>query len=827
MAQMAENEKAFFRDVEQTAREADTTRALDNAQRIGAISTSLGGSILTEPPAQYQIRFPVTTVTMRQNTIFTGRDPDIATIHQILDPSQRSPSLSPLCVVVHGLGGQGKSQLALEYSYRHRQSYDGIFWLSSETENALEVSFAEIARKVRRAENGGREGRTTSPEGELASDIEYARDWLEGTNRRWLLLFDNLEDADLVDKFFPVNLAGHGSIIVTTQKAHMSQLTNDFKKIPLSPLTSDSGSNLLFKVLERAPKGNLEEITTHEISTWVGGLPLALVTLGGYMKVSESSPTELFESLKRSSNSWVSSGEGSIRNYDKTLATVFDIALGELSENARHLVDILAYLNPDHVSEELLTFPHSLPTLNFLNDKDEFLDMRRDLGLRQLVRRETLPAGSHLAIHRSLQMNILHGLKNDKDPEKRQRIFQEVFSIIEAVLPEPSQLAQNKKDTWPKYRLYVPQVISLRQNSQWPDPPLVLNFQFARMLANTGTYLWHTGRYKDCDATMTMAETIMRAQDARFQSTPEWEELLSDIYLVIDILADCIGVSKRKQSLDHRQELMRLRQKELDAISVDNRTTDDLLRWAKAKADLACAYMQRGRYSEAKEIMDELLVWFGKWTSEVELPYEYSKYYSYSAYILMAEGKVDESIESARKGLILETTHAGGEDETVLSNQYCLSSLLFNAGKVDEALALHMDTLQKRIELCGEDSQLTLESYEAVGIILHLQGRDTEAEHHFKKCLANRSRANWTFEGIARAQFWHSKVLEKIGNPEAAEKELKAARAVKQQYLELYQEFLVDDADNEAAVFDQMLPMWSMATTGPLARGGANRNVVN
>jgi hypothetical protein len=132
----------------------------------------------------------------------------------------------------------------------------------------------------------------------------------------------------------------------------------------------------------------------------VRGLPLAIVTLAGYIKRSSSSPAELFASLKRSSKSWVSSGEGSIR-YDQILATAFNIALGELSENARHLVDILVYLNPDHVSEELLTSPHSLPTLKFLNDEDEwviilssktmgsdnirFLDMRRALDLRQLV----------------------------------------------------------------------------------------------------------------------------------------------------------------------------------------------------------------------------------------------------------------------------------------------------------------------------------------------------------------------------------------------------------------------------------------------------------
>ena len=140
---MATNEKAYYRDVEQTSREAATARDVENARRLGSIATTLGANALIEPPTQYQIGFPVTTVNMRQNATFTGRDAEIERLHQILDPLQRPPSLSPPCCVVHGLGGQGKSQLALEYSYRHRQSYDGTFCLNSEIENVLELSFAD------------------------------------------------------------------------------------------------------------------------------------------------------------------------------------------------------------------------------------------------------------------------------------------------------------------------------------------------------------------------------------------------------------------------------------------------------------------------------------------------------------------------------------------------------------------------------------------------------------------------------------------------------------------------------------------------------------
>jgi hypothetical protein len=75
------------------------------------------------------------------------------------------------------------------------------------------------------------------------------------------------------------------------------------------------------------------------------------------------------------------------------------------------------------------------------------------------------------------------------------------------------------------------------------------------------------------------------------------------------------------------------------------------------------------------------------------------------------------------------------------------------------------------------------------------------------KCFASRSRVDWTSEGVARAQYWYSRVLTALGKDTAAEKELKASRAVKEDYLKQNKEFLEEDPDNEAAVFDQMLPM--------------------
>lgn len=151
----------------------------------------------------------------------------------------------------------------------------------------------------------------------------------------------------------------------------MMKVTEMFHKIPLQALNPDIGAELLFKSIGKGPKDEEENTVAKDISRWVGGLPLALATVGGYIKQSESTPQEVFRSLCRSSKVWASTGQGAIANYNKTLATVFDLALSELNPNARHLIDVIAFLNPDHIPQEMLVRRHDDPALQFLCDQDE------------------------------------------------------------------------------------------------------------------------------------------------------------------------------------------------------------------------------------------------------------------------------------------------------------------------------------------------------------------------------------------------------------------------------------------------------------------------
>ena len=69
------------------------------------------------------------------------------------------------------------------------------------------------------------------------------------------------------------------------------------------------------------------EDTVYEILNIVGGLPLAITTIGGHIKQTGLTLSEFLRELKESNNSWSSSGEFFVENYEKTLRTVFDIVL--------------------------------------------------------------------------------------------------------------------------------------------------------------------------------------------------------------------------------------------------------------------------------------------------------------------------------------------------------------------------------------------------------------------------------------------------------------------------------------------------------------------
>ena len=142
---------------------------------------------------------------------FTGRQSEIQKMVKILRTNSDSQGSIREILVLGGMGGIGKTQLAISYAKQYRSSYSSIFWLNASSEVTITASLRSLAKQIIPAETVRK----------LKDDQLqlHASHWLsEQENMRWLLIFDNYDDPDQYDikAYYPA--ATHGSIIITTRQ---------------------------------------------------------------------------------------------------------------------------------------------------------------------------------------------------------------------------------------------------------------------------------------------------------------------------------------------------------------------------------------------------------------------------------------------------------------------------------------------------------------------------------------------------------------------------------------------------------------------------------
>ena len=132
-------------------------------------------------------------------------------------------------VVLHGLGGIGKTQLSIAYAKRHMDSYSAIFWLNIKDEDSLKQSFTKVARQILREHPSA--SRLSSVEIERLDEvIDAVKAWLSlPNNTRWLMIYDNYDNPKLpgntdptavdIRKFLPESY--QGSVIITTRSSRV------------------------------------------------------------------------------------------------------------------------------------------------------------------------------------------------------------------------------------------------------------------------------------------------------------------------------------------------------------------------------------------------------------------------------------------------------------------------------------------------------------------------------------------------------------------------------------------------------------------------------
>ena len=181
---------------------------------------------------------------------YVERDREMSTIENLLRPGVVNTQRR--IVVLHGLGGTGKTQLSLAYARKHRDDHTAIAWLNGQTQDSLKQSIAGVARSLpaHQLPNSARDNLQQGSEG-LEKAIDEVLEWFgQPGNTQWLLIYDNVDrdasdeaqDPEAYDirKYFPNS--DQGSIIVTTRRLQLRHLGDELK---VTTMTIHEGMDLL------------------------------------------------------------------------------------------------------------------------------------------------------------------------------------------------------------------------------------------------------------------------------------------------------------------------------------------------------------------------------------------------------------------------------------------------------------------------------------------------------------------------------------------------------------------------------------------------------
>ena len=176
---------------------------------------------------------------VRKNPNFVGREYLLESLAQGIEEGKNILNI----IVLYGTGGMGKTQLALEYIYQHHKDYSSVFWVNTASVQTTIFGFTQIMQKLIQhhlqlskdiANIGqllGMAGKldstgcfTVTSEPEAQHVVDAVKRWFSVPgNTNWLLVFDNLDDLDLVDIEEYIPSCNHGTVIITSRRRESIQ----------------------------------------------------------------------------------------------------------------------------------------------------------------------------------------------------------------------------------------------------------------------------------------------------------------------------------------------------------------------------------------------------------------------------------------------------------------------------------------------------------------------------------------------------------------------------------------------------------------------------
>ncbi|KAI9658288.1 MAG: hypothetical protein M1821_002421 [Bathelium mastoideum] len=419
-------------------------------------------------------------IPLELNPRFCGRKQTLGNIHEALDPEKAADSLK--AIALYGMGGVGKTQLALQYANQNRHKYQYILWLSADGPINLGQSFQEIAKRLKLAA-------TEEELVDAASATLIVKEWLVENSSPWLVIFDNADNLETLKLAWPGN--AHGSVLFTTRDFNAAHALAT-SGCHVQPFDIDTGTQLLLDLTGVDSNLASNRSSAKEIAQTLGGLPLALNQIGGFI-AQRKMPLQDFLPLYARNAAKIDSRKTGLNDYDHTLSTVWEMSLSRLSGDSVELIHLMAFLDPDSIYEEILIEGSKVSghmEVNFMQDEMDFGDAQEALLQAALVDKSS--ENAMLSMHRLIQAAVIRRLTR----ESQAKYFDIAVSFLSWGFPDTwSADIGHQHQAWIKCEKCLPHVHHLvKQAERFQIGPL--NKQgYGELLLRCSWYLYERETY--------------------------------------------------------------------------------------------------------------------------------------------------------------------------------------------------------------------------------------------------------------------------------------------------------------------------------------------
>jgi MinD-like ATPase involved in chromosome partitioning or flagellar assembly len=457
----------------------DLTR-LDAGQAVEALLRELGRpSHITEHPADPgspEPRWPRTIPPVwnvpTRNAAFTGRN---AVLEELRDQLTGTSKAVVLPQALYGLGGVGKTQVALEYAHRYMANYDVVWWISAEQRDMVNPALAALAGRL-----GIRVGDS------VTEAAQAAREALRrgAPYPHWLLIFDNADDPQQLEPFFP---GGPGHVLITSRNPTWSRVAD--------PLEIDvfTRRESVEHLQRRVPK--LTDEDAEMVAEALGDLPLAIEQAGAWLEETGTPAGAYVDQLSRQPASVLELNKPT--DYPEPVALTWRVSFDRLREHspaAARLLELCAFFAPEPTSLSLLYSDEMIGTLVALDER-----LREKIVLGQLIREITRFAlakvdqgNNSIQVHRLIQAVIRAQLTEQQQDDA----FHEVHRIL--VGARPRQGDTDDPENWPRYDLIWPHLGPSEADECDEE-------ETRQLLIDRVRYLWKRGEF---DSALTFGHRL-------------------------------------------------------------------------------------------------------------------------------------------------------------------------------------------------------------------------------------------------------------------------------------------------------------------------------